>query len=225
MTGLQKLLMWKAASGGGDGLPAEYQRVSYLQTSGYNARIDTGVSGNNEALEFDCDITTVVKVGYGCVFGNQYTDNYRGWRLMLGPSAAERYFFCSTYNRKAGSSMAVYVVPEGETLVGKRVRFLISIGRCTSETSDYSYTATADADTTQEISTRNIGIGAGHPGQSGASDLSFLIWRFKISESGTLIRDYIPCVRLSDSKAGFYDLVNKTFNPSIGSEDFTAGNV
>ena len=30
MTGLQKLLMWKASGGGGGGLPAEYQRVKYL---------------------------------------------------------------------------------------------------------------------------------------------------------------------------------------------------
>lgn len=208
---------------GGDIVPPSYKRADYLQTSGYNTRIDTGVSGNNSALEFYCDVTAITKLGYGCIFGNQYTDNYRGWRLMFCGSSADRYYFCSAYNRKAGSSLVVYVAPEGETLVGKRVKFHISSGRCEADAGDYSYTATAEPDDTQDVSTRNIGIGAGHPGQSGSSAMSVQIWRFKIWDNGILLRDYIPCVRFSDSKAGFWDAVNRTFNPSIGSEDFVAG--
>ena len=43
----------------------------------------------------------------------------------------------------------------------------------------------------------------------------------KIWDGETLVRHYVPVKRLSDDKYGFYDMVNGTFNPSIGSSDFT----
>lgn len=44
------------------------------------------------------------------------------------------------------------------------------------------------------------------------------IYSCKISQNGTPLRDYVPCIRLSDSKFGLYDLVEGTFNlPPNGS--------
>jgi hypothetical protein len=46
----------------------------------------------------------------------------------------------------------------------------------------------------------------------------------KIYESGTLVRDYVPCTRDSDSVAGAYDIVNDVFYESANSGyNFVAG--
>ncbi len=50
---------------------------------------------------------------------------------------------------------------------------------------------------------------------------------FKISKSGTVLQNLIPCVRASDNVAGFYDVQGGTFytNHESGGIPFTAGNV
>ena len=204
-------------------LPPIYKKCDYLQTTGYNSRIDTGVYGDDATLVFDFDYATIERAAYGAAFGNHVNDSTRGWRLMNPSSTITRYYFAAAYNRRAGSSLNVYVVPEGETFVGKRVNFHVSVGSVTATYGSYSYTATSEADTTTAISTRNIAIGSGNPTQSGSNALVGRFWHFKIWSQNELIRNYIPCVRMSDNKPGFYDTVNNTFNPSIGTVDFIAG--
>lgn len=204
-------------------LPPLYKKCDYLQTTGYNSRIDTGVYGDDATLVFDFDYATIERVAYGAAFGNHVNDNTRAWRLINPSSSITRYYFAGAYNRRAGSSLNVYVVPEGETFVGKRVNFHMSVGSVTATHGDFSYTATSEADTTTAISTRNIAIGSGSPTQSGSNALVGRFWHFKIWSQNELIRNYIPCVRMSDNKPGFYDIVNNTFNPSIGTVDFIAG--
>lgn len=46
------------------------------------------------------------------------------------------------------------------------------------------------------------------------------IYKCKIYDNGTLIRNYIPALRTSDSKAGLYDLVNKVFYPDAAGGNF-----
>ena len=47
-----------------------------------------------------------------------------------------------------------------------------------------------------------------------------IIYSCKIYENNTLIRNYIPALRTSDSKAGLYDLVNKVFYPDAAGGNF-----
>ena len=42
------------------------------------------------------------------------------------------------------------------------------------------------------------------------------LYYLKIYEGDTLVRDFIPCIRLSDSKVGMYDKVTNTFRPVNG---------
>lgn len=207
-------------------LPPLYKKCDYLQTTGYNARIDTGVPGDDETLAFDFDFAIIERVNYGAVFGNHINDSYRSWRLILGGnpgSSPPRNTLVTMHNRKAGSSPTLYLVPSGEGYIGKRVNIQMSSGTCTATSGSYSYTATAVTDMADPASTRNIGIGSGSPTQSGSNALVVRFWSFKITKNGVLIRNYIPCVRSSDNKPGFYDTINNTFNPSIGTADFIAG--
>lgn len=63
-------------------------------------------------------------------------------------------------------------------------------------------------------------------GSQGSSSEQFrgkMYW-FKLYDDGTLIRDFVPCKRDSDSKYGAYDIVNDVFYPSANlSYDFIGG--
>ena len=49
------------------------------------------------------------------------------------------------------------------------------------------------------------------------------LYSYKLYESGTLERDYVPCYRKADDKVGLYDLVYQEFVTSANSYDFTKG--
>lgn len=204
-------------------LPPMYRRCDYLQTTGSNARINTGVAGNDDTLVMDFDYATITRQAYGGAFGNYTNENARCWRLInpSGTGDTRQYLFTAR-NRKAGSSSGINVVPDGESMIGKRINFRFSYGQCTVTYGNYTTTVSPTSDGTTSESTTNITIGAAYGTATGGT-LVGRFWHFKIWRQGTLVRNYIPCVRVSDSKAGFYDTVNHTFNPSIGTADFVAG--
>ena len=49
------------------------------------------------------------------------------------------------------------------------------------------------------------------------------IYYMKIYDSNTLVRNFIPCYRKSDTVAGLYDTVNDVFYTNAGSGVFTVG--
>lgn len=52
---------------------------------------------------------------------------------------------------------------------------------------------------------------------------SMKLYSCKIYDNGTLVRDFIPARRISDSKCGLWDKVNKVFYPNAGTGAFTGG--
>ena len=56
-------------------------------------------------------------------------------------------------------------------------------------------------------------LNSGNQGNDGEQFLGKMYW-FKLYDDDTLIRDFVPCKRDSDSKYGAYDLVNDVFYPS-----------
>lgn len=205
-------------------LPPAYQRVDYLQTSGYDAKFDTGVPGNDESLVFDFDYATITRQSYGSIFGNYGGENSQCWRL-LNPSGTgdTRTYIATLMNRRAGASSSLSVVPEGDSIVGRRVNFQMAYGTITTRCGDFINTISPADAAGDFISATTIIIGAPTRTATG-NTLVGRFWHFKIWSHGILIRNYIPAIRKSDNKAGFYDTVNHTFNPSIGSADFIAGN-
>jgi hypothetical protein len=49
------------------------------------------------------------------------------------------------------------------------------------------------------------------------------LYSFKLYDNGTLIRNYIPAKRASDSVIGLYDTVNNEFYENAGTGTFIAG--
>ena len=50
------------------------------------------------------------------------------------------------------------------------------------------------------------------------------VYRLKLYENNTLVREYVPCYRVSDNEIGLYELVNNVFYPNNGTGSFNKGN-
>ena len=205
-------------------IPTDYKRMEYLDMLGIDTRIDTGVAGDDETLVFDFDFATLERYSYGGVFGNRGLESATCWRL-LNPSGTgdTRNYIITVMNRRASASTPISVVPPNETITGKRINFNLSYGKSVTKYGHYSITVTPTTEPNVPISNANICIGAVSIYATGESTFKGRFWKFKIYSHGELIRNYVPVIRVTDNKAGFFDVVNQTFNPSIGSKDFIAG--
>lgn len=82
-------------------------------------------------------------------------------------------------------------------------------------------TKTLTSSSTIYIFARNTSTGSAEKRRARAS-----CWGFKIyGLNGHLLRNYRPIKRLSDNKYGLWDEVNKTFNTSVTSINFTGGSI
>lgn len=49
------------------------------------------------------------------------------------------------------------------------------------------------------------------------------IYSLKFIYDGDIVRDFVPCYRISDNVAGMYDMANGVFYTNSGSGSFTVG--
>mgnify|MGYP003399022080 FL=1 len=61
-----------------------------------------------------------------------------------------------------------------------------------------------------------------HQGTSLTSNMVGSMGRFTVKVNGQEMLDYLPAMRISDSKVGMYDFVSKTFKTSDSEVDFVA---
>lgn len=203
----------------GNTLPPAYTKCDYVQSTGGKARIDTGVPGNDSTLKITGDIKVMDFGAYNAMLGNHTSDSYKSWRIIQPKSSTETNIICGTYKH---ISTIVSVASGAWQNVPFRFQFLLEYGyaEITINGTTTSMTAADDGKTDNNA---NLAIGSRNPSvASGTATHRF--YGVRIYRNGILIRDYRPCTRKSDQKAGFYDTVNHTFNPSIGTADFAAGN-
>ena len=209
-------------------IPSSYTQCDWLLTSGHNARIDTGVSGDDVTLQMKGAFMPISLVNsYTGVIGNYKTetDTYC-WRIINYANTSSYFnqrFYINMGNHAAsgtngGSSGAA---PCGtNSVINHKITFDMSYGKCTmtgTQTQTFTHTTLNTG-----VNTTNIAIGASRPSATGGTT-QYRLYEFKFYSQRKLIRYYKPCVRNSDNIAGFYDVVNQTFNPSIGSVQFVAG--
>ena len=210
---------------GASDLPPAYKRADYLQTVGHSRKIDTGVSGADETLKIEMEYMMSASGPDGSYygpFGNAADTSKKYWCMRRPATSSDSN--TTYFTVQAGSSNAgTYVYPYGTgvTFRGKKFRVSMTYGQCVI-TGDRTSTYTIGTHS-MAASTENIFIGTTSRTSSGIAGCIGYIWYFRMWSGGKLIRDYVPCIRRSDKKAGFYDLVNHTFNPSIGTSDFVAG--
>lgn len=216
MTGLKKLLWWKAASGGGGGLPAEYQRVGYCVSTGQLAHADTGVAGSAD-LRIQCEFLAETQYNYAGILGN-FVSNSKAWRIILNANTTSIVV-------NAYSQTSTTLNPDGGNSIGTKllVSFDTSSASITDSagTAEKATSAIAGSDNSTHIA---LGRYAVNPNATGSGTYRIRIYGCKIWDNDALVRDFVPCVRKSDSVAGFWDMAGKTFYTSVTQYAFESGN-
>lgn len=200
-------------------LPPGYERKEYLLRPSQNARINTDVPGNDTTIRIYADMMMLGFAQYGGLLGNTAGETSCCWRLLTSTSSYKNVLIFTCMNRRAGSSSSVRATNVTE-LQGHRIQTLMEYGKASLTVEGSTFSTTITADGTTAISSNRLAIGGSNVTATGsAMDTRF--YAVKIWAGGKLVRDYVPCVRKADDKVGFYDLVNHTFNPSIGTAEFT----
>ena len=186
------------------GLPSAYRKVEYLQSSrDYETYINTGVQiASDVEMEMVISVPNIIPGGRYLL--GRYEDNKGDFYLYVASNGYFQTAYGCTYNnttQMADTSMHTF-------------RFSIS------ETLTYVY-----CDDTQVLQKT---VKQSYPEMpiyvAGTSmhyaKLSCNTYSVRILKSGAIIRNFIPCVRKSDSKPGMYDTVSKTFYTNAGTGEF-----
>lgn len=202
-------------------LPTEYQEVEYIATAGsqasnYAAYINTGVNPNaNTKIDIDFAMVTAYSKNWTWmpIFGsrdNTYNDKSTYFALYVyGKVNATSGTVTENYaGADPGSSSTVYVN------FGQRYNIKNNGG------SFYLDDVYLPA-----ISTTNVLVQSNQPiylfdcnnlGSPQNRQHRTKIFKCKIYNGDTLIRDFVPCYKKSNNVIGFYDLVGSTFYTNSG---------
>ena len=177
-------------------LPSGYQQVAYLKSTG-GVGINTGIK-SSAAVSLVMDFAPN---DYGNYIGQFDGDDNNDWRFeMVG----------YIEHMDIGATRAnTYVIPPLNT------RYQVSVGPGAS----YAMSSNGVAVASDSVSgsptcaSRDIGVFGLVTGDNGqfTTTASMTLWSLVMTNDSTLVRDFVPAVRQSDSAAGLYDLVSGEF--------------
>lgn len=199
-------------------LPKEYVQLEYLEnlpnpTYG-RCIIDTGINSSNtrvimKAQGTSCNYTYMLPIGYYYDYSGSgifcYKDT-KGWSLDSDSTSYTSIPYTDVVNidvvfriDPTNSSLGtINNVPVNYTRSNKLSVSTLKLFHCVGILSDYS--------------NRNYGfIG------------KIFYCRIEDADSGTVLGEYIPALRIADSKPGMYDLATGKFFVNQGTGEFTYG--
>jgi hypothetical protein len=189
-------------------LPAGYTELEYIESSG-TQYINTGIVPKTTTRVF-------------CDFQYTATSGQCGW----GSTGSKESFFFGVAGDgtfKATVSGNFTVSPTGVAVDTDRHTFDISMSALKLDGTAFANATTSPF--SNAASGNTLYLFALHAGWSPyvVNYASMRIYSCKIYDGETLVRDFVPVVRASDSKAGLYDLETDAFFGNAGSGSFTAG--
>lgn len=181
----------------GEKLPAEYQRIKYLETDG-TQYIDTEFIANQDT-RFIMDIKYI---NGNFIFGSDGDATGRVNAVGLNHNTAGDKFRWHYDNQAYTDSGTLEANVRYVIDCNKNNMYLNGVLQAEYTYSDFE---TPTGVIISGIRRGNVEV----PAQLS----SLYIYSFKIYDDETLALDLIPCYRKSDNKQGMYDLVNDTFLP------------
>lgn len=191
-------------------LPSGYVAVEYIEGTGAQY-IDTNYNlTNNSTFELDYELTAQQ---YGAGIYGAYingTSRYEGITRRSNQSSKGNleYGYYNAYPYDISQDLARHVIKQD-----KEKFYYDGVLKRTFTNASFTQSLTAY-------------IGYIHISSSSYSPMIGKIYSCKIYENDELVRDFVPCYRVSDGKPGLYDLVNGVFYTNQGTgADFTLGPV
>lgn len=185
---------------GGARLPDEYKEVEYIKATG-SQYFDTGiVNTSNIGFEVEC----AMKIGY-----SEYS------YLMGSASSNETNFCINGYNQSNSAGRFFYGSTNKKASLGmtSNTKTKLSLLNKIFYKND---TQLVDVNNVTFTGTHTIYLCAYNNGGTIKTSEDTTIYVAKFYEHDLLIRDFVPCYRISDNESGLYDLVGKQFYPNIG---------
>lgn len=190
-------------------LPVEYQEVEYFTTSG--GYINTDIPFN-ESYTLYGDGNSKGAGNNGSIIDGYDSDSARTGLYMLTGSSSSPNLRWQVY--WTGSSLQTITGSNTGIDMTQRYQYTQNSSGITFTQGNTTYTYNYSGSSTPSSGTSNYRI-AGNIRNS-RSEIYF--YNAKIYDSSnTLLHDFIPCYRRSDSKVGVYDIIGNTFYPSTGS--------
>lgn len=194
------------------GAPSDYQEVIYLQSTG-TQYIDTKLTGKTYRFR------VTAKASFDDVGGTLYGDLDQPYMLMMTHSSGNMHATV-TYNGAAvGDKLDAGTIYNLDKECSADGILTVKNNGETIATYDASRNG-FDKNRTYSpfIFSRNYG-------NSADSKIKAKLYWFTIYDidNTTLLREFVPCYRKSDSVAGLYDLVNDVFYTNSGSGTFVVG--
>jgi len=186
-------------------VPRAYQRVEYLESTG-TQHIDTGVAPNiyTTDLAFDCATLAI---------------NNRVWGA--GETIGGVAYSYKEYTTAAG---VVYLGADSGAALGHAIgdRAVISVVGGVAYNNGVAKKTYTGVDVTLTRSLHLFGELQGVAPGTVVNGLS-RVYGGWIKQSSVLVRNYVPCIRKTDSVAGMYDVVNGVFYTNQGTGNFIVG--
>lgn len=182
-------------------LPPDYVAVEYLESTG-TQYIDTGIMlTSNHSVELDYQITVSPQYRAG-FFGGLFTSSIRYGSLLSPSNAAleHGYGTSNTYWQQGMPNLERHVFRQE-----KNKLYVDGALVHTFATATFSTTVTAKLGTFDYTNYK--------PAQA-------RYFRSRWWDNGALVRDFLPCLRMSDGKPGLYDTVSKAFFTNTGTGEF-----
>ncbi len=192
--------------------PSDYQQVEYIESTG-TQYIDTGIIPNQDT-GFDIVFLTKNAIafspaggttGFGAILGARKSSTLDELQLTT-------YSLNSSYSgtlRFGTDSYNAGITPN------TKMKVIFKNG---TYTNNNGVTHSIDKDFTGPTTLTVFALN-----QNGAIQQhgSVQIYSLKIYDGDTLVRDYVPCYRVSDEEAGLYDLVEGKFYGNKGTGSFS----
>lgn len=207
---MSRRLMLRNASGGGGGLPSEYQQVEWVGSTG-TQYINTGIIPNDEfGMKLIATNTAPQIVSLDYMFLGIRQNNKR-W--FLAQSYNSWYYGWNNYHYVAINDSVQNVFSTISLNYKNDRKYIVEGGRTVNLTESLYSNFTASAF-----------VFAANDGNNNAIYQAKCKIQFaEITNGNNVIANYVPCYRKSDGEIGMYDTVSATFFTNAGTGTFTKG--
>jgi hypothetical protein len=192
-------------------LPSGYTQLQYIQSSG-TQYIDTGFTPSGNALRIKMKFKATASLDSTSLFGSQSSAGV--FSLLAYCASTSMGIYCAkstnltTFKVTTGGTYELDCAYSGGTLA-----LTVNGSAQTASVSGSLYTGST------------IPLFCNYNNGNVDNLAAFELISCQIYDNGTLVRDFVPALRVSGNTVGLYDLKNGVFYTNTGTGVFTAGPV